>query len=71
MSVGRIASRYAKSLIDLTIERGILEPVVSDMDTFNKAMVNRDLQLLMKNPIVDSSKKKDIITLSSKAKSMI
>ncbi|MEM9920256.1 MAG: ATP synthase F1 subunit delta [Bacteroidota bacterium] len=57
MSVTRIASRYAKSLIDLAIEKDILEPVLSDIKSFKKATENRDLYLLFKSPIVNPSKK--------------
>ena len=60
MSVTRIASRYAKSLLDLAKEQGKLEAVVEDIKTFNGATQNRDLFLLLKSPIVNGSKKLDI-----------
>lgn len=61
MSVIRIAGRYAKSLIDLAVEQKKLEQVKSDIDLLNQAFKNRDLQLLLKSPIVHGSKKQSII----------
>lgn len=60
MSVTKIASRYAKSLIDLAKEEGKLETVIGDIKGFNEAMSNRDLYLLVKSPIVKADKKQSI-----------
>lgn len=57
MSVQRIATRYAKSLIDLASETNKLEEVKADMDTFKAALGSRDLYLLLKSPIVPAPKK--------------
>jgi F-type H+-transporting ATPase subunit delta len=57
MSVLRIATRYAKSLIDLAVEQQKLEPVYNDMQMLQSAVQNRDLMLLLKSPIVHSDKK--------------
>lgn len=57
MSVIRISSRYAKSILDLAAERGELESVLSDMKGMQEAVKNRDLYLLLKSPIVKSDKK--------------
>lgn len=61
MSVQRIASRYAKSLIDLAIEQDKLEEVKGDIIAFNKATDNRDLYLLLKSPIINPSKKQEVL----------
>ena len=62
MSELRVASRYAKSLIDLAQERGELEQVKQDMDLFSKTLSeNRDLRLLLRNPIVKHDKKLAIL----------
>ena len=62
MSEIRIASRYAKSLIELAQEKGVLEQVNEDMNMFAKTLdQNRDLKLLMRNPIVKSDKKLAVI----------
>ena len=60
MSVIRIASRYAKSIIDLAAERGELEEVLSDMQGMQEAVKNRDLYLLFKSPIIKSDKKRAV-----------
>lgn len=61
MSVHRIASRYAKSLVDLAIEQDKLERVKEDVSTFKEVTKIRDFYLLLKNPIVSSEKKSAIV----------
>jgi F-type H+-transporting ATPase subunit delta len=61
MSVIRIATRYAKSLIDLAKEQGDLENVVEDIKYFNEATDNRDFYLMLKSPIVNATKKQQVI----------
>jgi F-type H+-transporting ATPase subunit delta len=61
MSVTRIASRYAKSLIDLSVEQNKLERILEDVESFKEVSKNRDFYLLIKSPIVNASKKEDII----------
>ncbi|GAB3824126.1 ATP synthase F1 subunit delta [Pontibacter rugosus] len=62
MSEIRVASRYAKSLLELAIERNELEQVNADMQLFSKVVSqNRDFQLLLENPIVKSDKKLAVI----------
>ena len=53
MSVSRIASRYAKSLIDFAQENNKLEEVRTDMALLDKALESRDLVMLLKSPIVN------------------
>lgn len=60
MSVLKVASRYAKSLLDLSKEQGSLEEVLRDVRSFQKALENRDLLLLTKSPIVTADKKQAI-----------
>lgn len=57
MSVSKISSRYAKSLIDLSLERNELEVVKDDIVYFIEAIKNRDLFLLLKSPIINTTKK--------------
>jgi len=52
MSVQRIASRYAKSLIDLAQERGKLDRVLEDVQSFKEVTKNRDFLLLLRSPVV-------------------
>jgi len=61
MSVIRIASRYAKSLLDLATEQGKVDKVLEDMQTFNEAVAQRDFELVLKSPIIKSDKKQAII----------
>lgn len=62
MSVNRIASRYAKPLLELSIEKGILEEVAKDMDDFAALCEsNRDFVLMLKNPILNHLKKLSIL----------
>lgn len=58
MSEHRIASRYAKSLLELADEKGVLEDVNKDMQMFSAlAAENRDLVLMLKSPVVAHAKK--------------
>ena len=63
MSVSRIASRYAKSLIDFAQENNKLEEVRTDMALLDKALESRDLVMLLKRPIVNELKKKEIFNV--------
>lgn len=47
MSVNRIATRYAKSLLDLAVENNVLDAVKGDVEAFIKMVENRDLYLLL------------------------
>jgi F-type H+-transporting ATPase subunit delta len=54
----RAASRYAKSLLELSIEQNALDPVRNDMAYMGSVISeNQDLQLMLKSPIVKSDKK--------------
>jgi len=68
MSSYRIASRYAKSLIDLAIEQGKLEKVLEDVTVFVNAVKNKDLILLLKSPLVKPEKKGKIMDVLFKDK---
>ena len=63
MSVFTVASRYAKSLIDLSKEQGNLDAVKNDMEQFI-AIVKESTQLaaVLKNPIIKQEKKKSILS---------
>lgn len=54
----RLASRYAKSLLDLAVERGQLEQVYGDMLYLQQlTKASRDFLNLLRSPIVSSDKK--------------
>ncbi len=58
----RAASRYAKSLLVLAREQGVLEKVMADMQLFLSALdQSRQLDLVLKNPIVNNDKKSKIL----------
>lgn len=58
MSDSRVATRYAKSLIDLAIEKGQLEEVHKDMQLFTRTCkASREFTLVLKNPIINHEKK--------------
>jgi len=57
MASERVAVRYAKSLLDLGVEKNILEDFHKDMLSLKEALGNRDLQLLVKSPIINADKK--------------
>lgn len=62
MSDRRVASRYARSLIELAEEKGILEEVNNDMELFLEVCEgNRDFKLAIKNPIIKNDKKLAIL----------
>ncbi len=62
MSEFKVASRYAKSLIDLAQEQGNLEAVKQDMEQFVAVMyANKELQAVLKNPIMKQDKKRNIL----------
>lgn len=62
MSEFKVASRYAKSLIDLAQEQGNLEAVKNDMEQFVSVLyANKELQAVLKNPIMKQDKKRNIL----------
>lgn len=62
MSVGIVAARYAKSLIELAKERNVVEAVFEDMKLFkDTADNNRGLMLALKSPVVRHEKKLAIL----------
>lgn len=62
MSVGIVAARYAKSLIELAKEKNVVEAVYEDMKLFkDTAEKNRGLMLALKSPVVRHEKKLAIL----------
>ncbi len=69
MSDHRAASRYVKSLLGLAEEQKALDQVHNDMVLFKKLTEsNRDFYLLLRNPIVNHDKKRDILVAIFKGK---
>lgn len=58
----RLASRYAKSVLDLAIERGQLEQVYTDMQYMQQlTKESRDFLNLLRSPVIPSDKKEGVI----------
>lgn len=58
----RLANRYAKSLIDLSIEKGRLDVVCADMKFLQLACKSsKELVVLLQSPVVTSDKKNKIL----------
>jgi F-type H+-transporting ATPase subunit delta len=63
MSEIQVASRYAKSLIDLAQEQNALEDIKADIETFvNVLKQNPQLSAILKNPIIGPDKKLGILS---------
>ncbi|QHS62127.1 ATP synthase F1 subunit delta [Chitinophaga agri] len=59
----RLASRYAKSLVDLSSEKGQLEAVNADMQFLQQlSKTNPDVVALLKSPIIKPDKKQQILS---------
>lgn len=59
----RLASRYAKSLIDLATEKGQLEAVYADMKYLQAVCkASKDFVNLLKSPIIKTDQKNSIVT---------
>ncbi|MCC7303681.1 MAG: ATP synthase F1 subunit delta [Bacteroidia bacterium] len=62
MKGSRLAVRYAKSLIDLAVEKGKVEQVYADMKLVQKTCKeSHELELLFNSPIVKTDKKQAIL----------
>lgn len=58
----RLATRYAKSLVDLAVEQGQLEQVYADMQWLQAVCKSsRDFVNLLRSPIIKADKKNKII----------
>lgn len=57
----KVASRYAKALLDLALEKSSADKVKGDMDQLVQVSAeSRDFQNLLSSPIIDPSKKNSI-----------
>ena len=58
----RLASRYAKSLIDLALEKGELERIFEDMKWLQQVIKgSRDFGNLLRSPIIKADAKEKIV----------
>ena len=62
MRLSRITSRYAKSLLMMSVEKNILEEVHSDMKLLQSVCKeNKGFRSLLQSPIIKTDKKNEII----------
>jgi len=62
MSIFTVASRYAKSLLDLAEEQGQLDAVKGDIEGVVSVLKsNTELLAILKNPIIKGDKKRNIL----------
>lgn len=64
----RVAGRYAKSLLDLSLERNQLETIYADVLFLKQLLKNRELVLMLKSPIVTSDKKQAVLDALSEGR---
>jgi len=65
----RLANRYAKSLIDIAVEKSQMEAVYADMKYLeNVCKASRDFRSLLKSPVIKSDQKSKIIEAVTKGK---
>lgn len=62
MQSHRAASRYAKSLLELAVEKKVLDAVYADMQLFSAVVAeNRVFAVMLKNPIINHDKKRNVL----------
>jgi len=58
----RVSYRYAKSLIDLSLEKGQLEQVREDMQlVLDTIRGNHELAVMLKSPVIKTDKKQEVL----------
>lgn len=58
----RLAARYAKSLLDLAVEKNSLDAILKDMEMLDSiAVQSHDFTLMLRSPVISSDKKQSII----------
>lgn len=58
----RLATRYAKSLLDLAIERNTLEETLADIQLLNSICAkSNEFNVMLKSPVIPSGKKLSVI----------
>ena len=62
MSAVKLATRYAKSLLDFAVEKGKLEEVYKDQLYLKEVIkASRDFDLLLSNPLINPDKKLNVL----------
>ena len=59
----RLASRYAKSLLDLAVEKNCLDAVLQDMQVLKSICAqSRDFDVMLRSPVISAEKKLSVIS---------
>ena len=67
----RLATRYAKSLLDLAVEKNSLEATLKDMQVLNSiCKQSHDFALMLKSPIISGDKKLSVMSMVLKSYSI-
>lgn len=62
MKIPRLASRYAKAVLELAHEKGVVEEVKTDMKYLLQIISqNPELRIMLKSPIIKSDQKKKVM----------
>jgi F-type H+-transporting ATPase subunit delta len=62
MRQGRVAQRYAGALLSASVEGNVEKQVAADVETVKRTIAgSRDLQLLLKSPVIRSDKKQEVL----------
>ncbi|MBS1542958.1 MAG: ATP synthase F1 subunit delta [Bacteroidetes bacterium] len=63
MAESRAAHRYVRSLLELSVEKGVLDAVHQDMLVIQKVCnSNRDFLMMLKSPLIRHERKREILT---------
>src|SRR5262245_30868172 len=57
----KIATRYARSLVDLAMEKNTLDSVYADMRVVREICRNRELLVFLSSPVIRTDKKQAIV----------
>ena len=64
----RLATRYAKSLLDLAVEKNSLEATLKDMQVLDSiCRKSHDFAVMLKSPVISGDKKLSVISLVLKS----
>lgn len=61
MSASTIADRYAKSLMETCVEQNNVETIYNDVKGLKTTFENKDISMLLKSPIINATKKLNVM----------
>src|SRR5438105_3956804 len=67
----RLATRYAKSLLDLAVERNSVDAVLKDMQVLDEiCRISHEFTVMLRSPVISGDKKLHVIAEVLKGRSM-